>query len=87
MDHPLFYRTRRPDWKTTRCVAIVGQPYGSIDAHRRELLDAVAEKFGLAWHVAPNERASIWYPSAALFICMTLPDVDVRWLPEQENTQ
>ena len=27
--------------------------------------------------------ASIWYPGWTLFIVMTLPDVEVRWLPEQ----
>jgi hypothetical protein len=84
MDHAIYFRARRPDWKTARCIAIVGQPYGDIDGHRRELLDACASKLGLRWHAPPNPRASIWYPPRTLFIVMTLADVVVRWLPEQE---
>jgi hypothetical protein len=39
--------------------------------------------YGLRWHVPPMQRASFWYPGSTLFIVMTLPDVVVRWLPEQ----
>jgi hypothetical protein len=84
MDHAIYFRARRPEWKTARCIAIVGQPYGHIDGHRRELLDACVSKLGLRWHTPPNPYASIWYPGRTLFLVMTLPDVDVAWLPEQE---
>jgi hypothetical protein len=33
--------------------------------------------------VPPNARASIYYPGSTLFIVMTLPTVEVTWLPEQ----
>jgi hypothetical protein len=83
MDHPLFFKGRRPGGKTTRCIAIVGQPYASLDTHRREL-DAVAAKYDLRWHAPPNPRASIWSPGQTLFVVMTLPDIEVVWLPEQQ---
>jgi AAA domain-containing protein len=83
MDHPLYFKGCLPGEKTARCIAIVGQPYGSLDAHRNELY-AVAAKYGcLCWHVPPNPRASFWSPGKTLFVVMTLPDVEVRWLPEQ----
>jgi hypothetical protein len=29
-----------------------------------------------------GERASIWFPGQTLFIVVTLPGVEVKWLPE-----
>ena len=79
MDHPLYFK----DKETGICVAIVGQPYAdSIDRLRPEL-NAVAEKYGLRWHVPPNPTASFHLPGQTLFIVMTLPDVEIVWLPEQ----
>jgi hypothetical protein len=85
MDHPLFYTGWQPGWTSPRCIAIVGQPYGDLDMYRYPL-DAAAKKFGLRWHVPPNPRAGIWSPSRTHFIVMTLPNIDVVWLPEQMST-
>jgi RecA-family ATPase len=82
MDHALYFRGRLPGEERTRCIAIVGQPYASLDAHRNEL-DAVASDYGLWWHAPPKPHASIWSPGRTLFVVMTLPDVKVVWLPEQ----
>src|SRR5262249_50378555 len=82
MDHAICFKAHRPEWEIARCIAIVGQPYGNIDRHRREL-DEVAKRYGLRWHVAPNPTASIYLPGQALFIVLTLPDGEVVWLPEQ----
>jgi hypothetical protein len=62
-------------------IALIQEPYGTIEQHRDEL-DLVAEKFGLCWHVPPMPFASIHDPGIALFIVLTLPDVQVKWLPE-----
>jgi hypothetical protein len=55
-------------------VAIIGEPYGTFEQHREEL-DLNAKMFGLCWHVPPMPFASIHDPRIALFIVMTLPDV------------
>jgi len=83
MDHKICFKAHRPEWETARCIAIAAQPYGNIDRHRREL-DEVAKRYGLRWHVAPNPHASIWSPGRALFIVLTLPNIKVNWLPEQQ---
>jgi hypothetical protein len=81
IDHPIGYR----DKSKRRNAAIVGQPYADgIDSLRDEL-DAVANEYGLRWHAAPMQYASIWYPGWTSFIVMTLPDIKVELLPEQEN--
>ena len=66
-----------------RNVALVGQPYAcsaNVDAFR-----TFAAQMKLAAHVPPNPRASFWNPGATLFLVLTLPGVDVQWLPEQEE--
>jgi hypothetical protein len=78
LDHPIYFRD-----SVRRNVCVVGQPYGtSVDQYRAEL-DDCAEEFGLRWHVPPVPQASFWYPGWTLFIAMTLPTVEPRWLPEQ----
>jgi hypothetical protein len=64
-----------------RSIALVGQPY--TRAHHPEV-DAIAAQYGLRWHVPPLPSASI-HPHAMLFIVMTMPDVKVVWLPEQQR--
>lgn len=90
MDHAVHYRARRPGWKTARNVAIVGQPYDDGHQHRQEL-DACAAQYGLRWHMPPLPFVSFHYPGHTLFVVMTLPEIEVRWLPEQlehnENLQ
>jgi hypothetical protein len=82
MDHAIYYRAKVPGRRLGRNIAIVGQPYDD-GRHRREALDADAVEFGLRWHMPPQPFASIWYPGCTLFIVMTLPEIKVRWLPEQ----
>jgi hypothetical protein len=55
----------------------------TLDEHRPEL-DACAARHGLQWHVPPVPSATI-SPDASLFIVMTLPNIEVRWLPEQRK--
>jgi hypothetical protein len=87
MDHAIHYRAPVQGKRMGRNVAIVGQPYGALDGDRHnQELDACATRYGLRWHAAPMPYASFWFPSATLFVVMTLPDIKVRWLPEQLTT-
>jgi hypothetical protein len=63
-------------------IAIVGQPY-DLDRHHEEL-NGIARRHGLRWQVPPNSTANIWYPGWTYFIVLTLTEVLVHWLPEQE---
>jgi hypothetical protein len=78
MDHQIYYRD-----SARRNIAIATQPYGNHPDDFRAELDRCAEEFGLRWHVPPVPRASFWYPGWTLFIVMTLPGVELKWLPEQ----
>jgi hypothetical protein len=82
-DHPLYYKAPRSDGKRGLVnVAIVGQPYGLAPTESAELTELVINGYKL--HVPPaGPCASIWYPGSTLFLVLTLPDVTVRWLPEQ----
>jgi hypothetical protein len=82
MDHFICYRARVPGHRMGRNIGIVGQPYGRIDNHCDEL-EACAAQYGLRWHLPPVPYASFWYPGLTLFVVMTLPDIEVSWLPEQ----
>jgi hypothetical protein len=76
-----FYR------KGHRSIALVVEPplrWRSLDELRPEL-DALAAQYGLRWSVPPVPSATI-EPVASLFIVMTLPDIEVVWLPEQMGT-
>jgi hypothetical protein len=77
-DHGVRFNRNR------RLVAIIGQPYGSEDAHIEEL-DTYAHEHGMHWQVPPMPRASFWFPGSTLFYVMTKLGVGVRWLPEQES--
>jgi hypothetical protein len=84
MDHAICYRAPVLGKRMGRNIAIVGQPYGRLDGDRhRQELDACATRYGLRWHAAPMPYASFWYPGSTLFVVMTLPDIEVQWLPEQ----
>jgi len=74
VDHALFYRDRH------RNVALVAQPYKSEVPTR---LHAHWAQRGLRCHVPPNAFASFWYPGVCMFIVITRPETEVRWLPEQ----
>jgi hypothetical protein len=84
-DHALYYKAPRTDGKRGWInVAIVGQPYGLTTGTCGEIENLVSKGFIL--HVPPaGPRASIWYPSATLFLVLTLPSIAVRWLPEQST--
>jgi hypothetical protein len=75
-DHRVFYCADRIH------AALVSQPYGKIEDYRDDL-DEGAAKYGLQWHLAPKPYASFHYPGRTLFIVMTTPGVEVKWLPEQ----
>jgi hypothetical protein len=76
-DHALYYR----DARTRAKAALVMQPYDDNFSARG--LDATFARLGLRWHVPPNAHASFHYPGWTLFIVVTKPEVEVRWLPEQ----
>jgi hypothetical protein len=84
-DHGLYFRAPRRDSKRgLENVAIVGQPYG-IEPSNREALEGLLKE-GFVLHTPPaGPCASIWYPSATLFLVVTLPGRNVRWLPEQQT--
>ena len=65
-------------------IAIAGQPYaGAKDTIRPELDELKHQGFRI--HTPPSgERASLWFPGQTLFVVVTLPGVEVKWLPEQQ---
>jgi hypothetical protein len=80
-DHALYFQGPRPNRRGWINVAIVGQPYAGADC-RAEL--AELERQGFRIHTPPRGgKASIWFPGQTLFIVVTLPSVEVKWLPEQ----
>lgn len=79
LDHCCYFRG------FGRCAAILAEPYEHSVAGV-PMLDtarALAERFGLACHVAPVPKAGIWYPGYSLAICFTAPGHVMAWLPEQ----
>jgi hypothetical protein len=78
-DHGLWFR-QKLGGRRWRNIAIVGQPYGEWGW---ELLEQQCSHHGLKWLLAPNPKASFHYPGATLFLVVTLPEIDVQWLPEQ----
>lgn len=78
LDHPIWF------YKDRRFVAAVGQPYpgaaGDLDRWRSHLA-----RRGLVLHVPPDPFASIHYPGGTLFVVVTKPGVEVRFLPEQDG--
>jgi hypothetical protein len=70
--------------RRARFVAAVGQPYppaaGDLDLWRTHLADR-----GLVLHVPPDPLASIHYPGGTIFVVVTKPGVEVRFLPEQDG--
>jgi hypothetical protein len=77
-DHALaFKQGRRP-------AAFVTQPYGHDAQKSIAEVRAVADNHGLTLHVPPGGAEwSIYFPGQALFLVMTKPGIEVRWLPEQ----
>ena len=83
-DHALYFRGPRTygrrGWVN---VAIAGQPYQWSSNVVAELADLERQRFCI--HTPPGgERASIWFPGQTLFIVVTLPGLEVKWLPEQK---
>lgn len=77
LDHPIWFRRDR------RYVAAIGQPYPpavSVPSWRDQLTTR-----GFVLHVPPDPLASIHFPGSCLFLVITLPGVEVRWLPEQDG--
>jgi hypothetical protein len=77
LDHCLWFRRER------RYVAAVGQPYLSgvdIAAARANL-----KARNLVLHLPPDPLASFHYPGWTLFVVVTKPGVEVRFLPEQDG--
>jgi hypothetical protein len=82
-DHALYFQGLWTDGKRGRInIAIAGQPYQWIGEVGAEIADL--ERRGFCIHTPPRgDRASIWFPGQTLFIVVTLPGVEVKWLPEQ----
>jgi hypothetical protein len=77
MEHSFYYRQRRIN------IAIVGQTYTPLEESRR-FLDKCANEYNVRWHVPPaGPYASFRCPGRTLFVVMTLPEIEVQWLPEQ----
>ena len=77
LDHDIWFRRGR------RYVAAVGQPYLSdvdIAAARADL-----KARDLILHVPPDPLASFHFPGWTLFVVVTQPGAEVRWLPEQDG--
>jgi hypothetical protein len=79
-DHDFACREPKRPYRIT---AVVCQPYDDHVA----AAEAVAERLGLAVHVPPDPRASIWYPGVTQFIVFTRPGVEVKWLEEQHTRE
>jgi hypothetical protein len=84
-DHGLYFRAPKPDGKRGfENVAIVGQPC-DMDYGNREALEMLLDE-GFALHTPPaSPHAGIWFPGATMFLVLTRPGTDVRWLPEQRT--
>jgi hypothetical protein len=83
VDHAVYYKARRHDGKRGLVnVAIVGQPYEFNSFIAEELAELVGRGFKVT--MPPQPFASVWYPAATIFLVVTLPETNVRWLPEQE---
>jgi hypothetical protein len=77
LDHCIWFREGR------RYVAVVGQPYlSAVDI--AEARARLAER-DLVLHVPPDPLASFHYPGWTLFVVVTKPGVEVRFLPEQDG--
>jgi len=76
-DHDVFFREITPPY---RPVAIVGQPYSGTTVNKGIEL---AHSLGLELHTPPNSVASWWYPGWTRFFCLTRPNTEVRFLPDQ----
>jgi hypothetical protein len=77
LDHDIWFRRDR------RYIAAIGQPYLSdvdIAAARANL-----KARNLVLHVPPDPLASFHYPGWTLFVVVTKPGVEVRFLPEQDG--
>jgi hypothetical protein len=77
LDHCLWFREERS------YVAAVGQPYlSAVDiADERAKLTAR----DLVLHLPPDPLASFHYPGWTLFVVVTRPGAEVKWLPEQDG--
>jgi hypothetical protein len=85
-DHGLWYR-QKLGGRRWRNIAIVGQPYGIL-ADKEKILDTACKHYAaggvlLKWHMPPNPRASIHFPGSTIFLVLTLPGIEIKWLPEQ----
>ena len=78
LDHQLWFMAAR------RIIAAVGQPYDWEDDEIEEWRADLAGR-GLVLHIPPDPLASIHYPGRTLFLVVTRPGVEVRWLPEQDG--
>jgi hypothetical protein len=77
LDHCVWFREER------RYVAVAGQPYLSdVDIAKTRV--RLAER-DLVLHVPPDPLASLHYPGWTLFVVVTKPGVEVRFLPEQDG--
>jgi hypothetical protein len=80
-DHCAFFR------RDGKCAAILAEPY---EQHRNgrtviEQAQALAAELGVACHVPPHPRCSIWNPGSTQSIVFTAVGHQMRWLPEQIN--
>jgi hypothetical protein len=83
-DHALYFQGPMEGKHGWVNIAIAGQPYaGAKDTIRAELDELKHQGFRI--HTPPGgERASLWFPGQTLFVVVTLPGVEVKWLPEQQ---
>jgi hypothetical protein len=65
LDHSVYFRELLQPY---RPVAIVGQPYGSLEKGIE-----LAHSLKLELHTPPNSTASWWYPGQTQFFCLTRP--------------
>jgi hypothetical protein len=65
--------------------ALIGQPYPAALNDWRGMGEAIAARYGLAFHVPPIPTASFHLPGSTLFLVFTKPGHVMTWLPEQIN--
>jgi hypothetical protein len=76
IDHGLYYTCK------SNPIAIVAQPYNiNVDEARIEF----RRDLNLEIYLPPDPLASFWFPGFTFFAVLAAPNMNIKWLPEQDG--